>query len=194
MGIGVIISLVISWRISLVAIGCSPLIFVGGAMMSKLQWKQMAKGGNQLTTKDHYRDSNALLSDIIMNYRTIISFGEKNVNFLMGHYNDLLEEPVYIGRKNAHIGGFLFGYSQFIRFAFVAFIFYIGAQFMIKYPGDGQEDVFVAIYVLFVAALGTGIAMSNCPSIGSAQESASKILNIIDEKSLIDVRDGVGIK
>ena len=47
----------------------------------------MHKGGNQLNTKDYYKESNALLSDIIMNYRTIISFGEKNVDFLMGYYN-----------------------------------------------------------------------------------------------------------
>ena len=32
--------------------------------------------------KDLYMESNALLSDIIMNYRTIISFGDKNVEFL----------------------------------------------------------------------------------------------------------------
>ena len=29
---------------------------------------------------DHYADSNALLSDIVLNYRTIISFGEENID------------------------------------------------------------------------------------------------------------------
>ena len=89
-----------------------------------------------MNDKDSYRDSNALLSDIVMNYRTIISFGDKNVNHLMTYYNNLLEEPVKEGRKNAHVGGFLFGYSQFIRFAFIAFIFYIGARFIQQYPQD----------------------------------------------------------
>ena len=32
--------------------------------------------------------------------------------------------------------------------------------------------------------------MANAPAAGPAQESASKILGIIDEKSLIDVRKG----
>ena len=71
----------------------------------------MQKGGNDLDKKDKHKESNALLSDIIMNYRTIISFGEKNVDFLMGYYNNLLEEPTIMGVKNAHLGGFLFGYS-----------------------------------------------------------------------------------
>ena len=36
--------------------------------------------------------------------------------------------------------------------------------------------------------------MSNAPSVGPAQTSATTILNIIDEKSLIDVRSGTGKK
>jgi hypothetical protein len=39
---------------------------------------------------DFYKESNALLSDVIMNYRTIISFGEKNTDFLVGKYDKLL--------------------------------------------------------------------------------------------------------
>lgn len=128
-----------------------------------------------------------------MNYRTIISFGDKNIDFLMTRYEHLLNGPSIIGRKNAHVGGFLFGYSNFIRFAFIGFIYYIGARFINKYPGSSPEDVFVAIYVLFISAMGSGSAMSNAPSIGPAQESATKILDIIDEKSLIDVREGKGI-
>lgn len=36
LAIGLIISLILSWRIALVCVACSPLIFVGGAMMSRL--------------------------------------------------------------------------------------------------------------------------------------------------------------
>lgn len=54
--------------------------------MSKLQFQQ----GN---VEDKYRESNALLSDIIMNYRTIVSFGQKNIDYLLEKYNDLLLIP-----------------------------------------------------------------------------------------------------
>lgn len=40
--------------------------------MSSLQWSQGS-------ADDAFKESNALLSDIIMNYRTVISLGEKNV-------------------------------------------------------------------------------------------------------------------
>lgn len=91
-----------------------------------------------------------------MNYRTIISFGEKNIDFLMNKYNSLLEEPLWVGVRNAHLSGVLFGYSQFIRFAFTAFIFYIASIFIKKYA-DGQESSFIAIYILFMSALGSGM-------------------------------------
>ena len=95
----------------------------------------MNKDANTLESKDNYAESSALLSDIVMNYKTIISFGEKNIDYLMAYYNGLLELPNSAGFKNAHIGGVLFGYSQFIRFIFIGFIFYIASKFINRY-GD----------------------------------------------------------
>ena len=107
MTIGIIIGLWVSWRIALVATACSPLVFLGGVLLDKLQWQRMGKDN----TEDSNKESNALLSDIIMNYRTVVSLGEKNVDFLMNKYENLLELPLVASRKNAHLGGFLFGYS-----------------------------------------------------------------------------------
>ncbi len=88
------------------------------------------------TEDDPYNKSNALLSDIIMNYRTVISFGEKNVDYLLDKFDILLEEPRAFGIKNAHISGFYFGYSQMIRFSFVGVIYYIAAIFIANYNQD----------------------------------------------------------
>ena len=46
-----------------------------------------------------------------MNYRTVIGFGEKNIDHLLGIFDKLLEEPHKLGVKNAHLSGFYFGYS-----------------------------------------------------------------------------------
>jgi hypothetical protein len=48
----------------------------GGFFMSSFQWAQ-AK------VSDAYKESNALLSDIIMNHKSIISFGKKNIEFIL---------------------------------------------------------------------------------------------------------------
>jgi len=37
--------------------------------------------------------ANALLSDVILNYRTVVSFGEKNIDSVIKKFEELLIEP-----------------------------------------------------------------------------------------------------
>jgi hypothetical protein len=46
-----------------------------------------------------------------MNYKTVISFGHKNIDFLMNKFDNLLEGPNKQGIKNAHLAGIFYGYS-----------------------------------------------------------------------------------
>jgi len=104
---------------------------------------------------DYYKQSNALLADLIMNYRTVISFGPKNITFLMEKYASLLVIPNKQGIKMAHMAGIGFGYSFFVRFLFLGVIFYI-AILMIRRFNLPLEDTFVGVFVLFMSALGAG--------------------------------------
>jgi ABC-type multidrug transport system fused ATPase/permease subunit len=78
--LGTVISCIIcfrfDWRLALVATAISPFLIFGGYFSSKLQF------GFDSSEDAHYA-SNALLGDIIMNHKTVISFGEKNVNYLI---------------------------------------------------------------------------------------------------------------
>lgn len=131
--IGMIISFIYSWKLGLVTLAMVPFVQVGGVLMSKLAWKSNPGKNTEVKTQDDpYQKSNALLSDIIMNYRTVIGFGEKNVDYLLTKFDALLEEPNNFAIKNAHISGFWFGYSQGIRFIFVGIVFYIAAVFINK--------------------------------------------------------------
>lgn len=162
--------------------------------MSRLAWKVKPGGASTaLDAEDPYKKSNALLSDIIINYRTVIGFGEKNIDYLLTKFDSLLAVPQQDGIKVAHQSGFWFGYSNFVRFGFIGIVFYISAVFIVDYnmPSD---DVYIGVYVLFVAALGTGIALSSAPSVGKAQAAASTIFAIVDEPSQIDTRAESGEK
>ena len=77
-----------------------------------------------------------MLSDIILNYRTVIAFGPKNVDMILERYSALLVIPREAGIKKAHISGLFFGYSQGIRFIFIGFVFYIAAVFTKRYDLD----------------------------------------------------------
>ena len=99
--------------------------------MSRTQYKGAGIGGDT-SEADAYKDANALLSDVIMNYRTIIGFGPRNVEALIGKYDKLLEYPNKQGIVSAHKSGLWFGYSVMIRFFFIGFTFLIASIFIWK--------------------------------------------------------------
>lgn len=112
----------------------------------------------------------------------------------MKKYHDFLKLPNLRGIKEAHIGGICAGYSQCQRFIFTGIVFYLTAFIIYKDPSQNVEDVWTGSYILFMAAFGCGMHISNAPDVEKAKDSASKIFEIIDEKSKIDVRDTTGIE
>ena len=104
---------------AIVCILATPFVMLGGVVMARLAYRK-APGGKSTddpNTKriDPYEESNALLSEVIMNYRTVISFGQGNVNKIMDKYEDLLSGPADKRIRNAHIAGIAFGYSICIK-------------------------------------------------------------------------------
>ena len=138
--IGAIISLFYTWKMGLVSILFVPFISLGGIMLSRLAWNTKANKASDTDAKnemeDPYQMSNALLSDILINYRTVICFGEKNIDYLLEKFDALLEEPVMSGIRQAHYAGFFFGYSNCVRFLFIGIVFYIAAFFIRNYGDD----------------------------------------------------------
>lgn len=127
------------------------------------------------------------MSDVILNYKTVISFGEKNINSVIMKYEQLLDEPASKRIRTSHIAGFFFGYSQAARMVFVGVVFYLGTL-AVRKMGQKSDDVFISIWILFSCAMGAGSSMSNVPSVNKAKQSAGKIFEITDERSTLDVR------
>ena len=107
------------------------------------------------------------------------------MEFILSRYSELLVIPHEAGIKKAHISGLFFGYSQSIRFVFIAFVFYVAAVFIKVYGLDSRE-VFTGCYVVFVGSIGSGVSMSLMPSISKAKASARKVFEIIEEPSKIN--------
>jgi hypothetical protein len=61
--------------------------------------------------------------------------------------------------KSAHLAGIAFGYAFFVRFMFIGVVFYIAAV-IIDHFKLAPEDNYLAVFVLFLSALGAGINMS----------------------------------
>ena len=71
-----------------------------------------------------------------MNYRTVIGFGEKNVDYILERYGEFLIFPTETGIKKAHMAGLAFGYANSIRLVYIAFIFYMASIFIERYDLD----------------------------------------------------------
>ena len=67
----------------------SPIVIGGGYASTKLNWG-LSKGKRLGEETDDYEKSNALLSDIIMNYRTVMSLGQDNVDVINDRFKRLL--------------------------------------------------------------------------------------------------------
>ena len=76
-----------------------------------------------------------------MNYRTVISFGPRNIEYLMKKYETYLEVPNKKGIKEAHIGGLASGYSVCQRFIFMAIMFYLSALIIDKESEGFPEKI-----------------------------------------------------
>jgi len=98
-----------------------------------------------------------------------------------------LKEPSKKKVRNAHIGGFFFGYSNCARMLFLGIVFYIGS-WLVQEGYSSSDEIYLSIWILFSTCMGAGIAMSNVPSVSKAKESAGNIFRIIDEESTLDVR------
>jgi len=68
---------------------------------------------------------------------------------------------------------------------FIAFIFYVASVFIKVYDLDSRE-VFTGCYVVFVGSIGSGVSMSQLPSISKAKAAARKVFEIIEEPSKIN--------
>lgn len=93
--IGLCGGLYFSWQAAVLCFICSPIMIVGMYLMSTMSFgnKGGRHNGDQAKIDDYAR-SNALLSDVIINYRTVISFGQKNVNRINERFVELLSGPL----------------------------------------------------------------------------------------------------
>ena len=162
---GIGLALYFNWPIALLAMAASPLMIIGVIAMSRLQWGN--KGGknvDSLKKIDIYEKANALLSDVILNYKTVFSFGDQNTERIFEKFRILMETPLNKKINDCHMNGFAFGYSSAVRMIFTGIVFYLGTIVINKWHFK-TEDVFLGINIMMSSVMGVGVAFSNVPSV-----------------------------
>lgn len=163
---GIIIAFIYEWRTSLVAVGLIPFMIIAGAI-------QMAfTTGFSAKTDVAYKDSSALITESMINIRTVTSFGYENM--ILNKYSEKLILPFEIAVKKGNISGLLFGISQLIMYVVFALIFFLGSVF-IRDNNLSIADVFTAIYSIMFAGMTAGNNSHFMPDVAAAKNSAANI-------------------
>ena len=100
---GIVIAFYFDWRISLVALGTVPFMMIGGIMEAKFQ-AGLGQGNSSSSAK-----AESLANEVIINYRTIASFGNKKQ--IIDSYEGYLDQPYKQNVKKAFMTGIAYGFS-----------------------------------------------------------------------------------
>ena len=155
----------------------------------RITWKKKQGGAQQefRAEADDEDKSNAIISDIIMNYKTVISFGQKNIDQVIDKYDRLRVEQLERNLRNWNIAGASNGWACAGRVTFVGLSFILGNIITVRMLEIEWYKVIGATFILFFSLMSIGMQAQNIPSISKAREAAKVIFNIIDEPSALDI-------
>lgn len=100
---GMTVCLVVSPPAALNAFIFSPIMIGGSYMMATINFKNtaMAKQG-KAGNLDPYQAANALLADVVINYRTVVAFGQNNIDKINENFSKLLDGPLEDKKKHVN--------------------------------------------------------------------------------------------
>ena len=110
MALGMIGGIYFQWQAALVCVICSPIMIAAMYLSATMKWGN--RGGKKMDNSDklsNYDKSNALLSDVIINYRTVVSLGQKNVDSICNKFEELLVGPMEDVIKKSNKAGLYYG-------------------------------------------------------------------------------------
>ena len=122
-----------------------------------------------------------------MNYKTVISFGQKNVDQVVEKYKNFCEEPLKRNLRKVFWAGGSAAWAASGRVTFVALSFSLGNIITVNMLGVDWTLVVGSTGILFFSLMSIGGATQNIPSIKKATAAASEIFSIIDEPSTLDI-------
>eukprot|EP00644_Phytophthora_capsici_P003078 jgi/Phyca11/102840/e_gw1.7.158.1 len=165
-----------SWLLSLILLAIMPLMAFG--IIARL--KEME--GNSLVSDD-LAIPGAHASEVLVNIRTVAALGieQKSVDI----FDQLLDEPLRKGSKEAQVNGIALGFSSFIFMATYALIFWFGA----KKVEDGTisvSDMMRTLMAIMMSIQAAGSASKFFGDAPKAFKAGSTIFAIRDRVTPID--------
>ncbi|EAS02072.1 multidrug resistance protein-like transporter family ABC domain protein (macronuclear) [Tetrahymena thermophila SB210] len=173
---GLVCAFTASWRVSLVALGVSPLMVIAGSLQAKFV-QGFSKG-----SEEAYKDSGIIIMESVTNIRTVASFA--NEGKILQFYDEKLQKSYNSINKKGNTAGLAFGFSQFVMFATYSIIFICSAAFVRDY-GVSMKDMFISVYAIMFAAFGAGNNNQVMNDSGNAKNACKSLFQILDSQDEI---------
>ncbi|KAK1895893.1 ATP-dependent translocase ABCB1 [Dissostichus eleginoides] len=177
MGTSIIISFVYGWELTLLVLSVVPFMALAGAVEMK------ALTGHAAEDKKELEKAGKIATEAIDNIRTVVSLNREPKFESLYHEN--LEIPFRNSKKNAHVHGLTFSFSQAMIYFAYAGCFRFGAWLVEEKRMDIQ-GVFLVVSAILYGAMALGEANSFAPNYAKAKISAAHLMALMGREPAID--------
>ncbi|XP_073437565.1 ATP-binding cassette sub-family B member 5-like isoform X2 [Dendrobates tinctorius] len=177
MGVGIIVSFVYGWEMTLLILLLVPILVTTGFLETR------ALVGFANRDKKQLQYAGKIATEAVDNIRTVVSLTRETTFEEM--YSESLQKPYRNSQRKAQIYGICFSFSQsFINFAYAAS--YRFGAYMIEIGRMNSEEVFLVFSCLAYGAITVGQTLSFAPDYAKAKSAASHLFHLFNTAPSID--------
>ncbi|CAF1001736.1 unnamed protein product [Adineta steineri] len=182
---GLALSFSIGWKLTLVILSVSPVVFISTVIMSKLT--------ASLTSMElkAYGKAGAVAEEVLSSIRIVLSYNGQERE--KKRYKQYLNEAKERGIRKGAANGLSLGVLWFIFYCSYALGYWYGSK-LIEHGEYDIGKVMVIFMTILVSVIDLGQASPHLQAVAQARTAASFVWNIIDEPSTIDSNLDEGIK
>lgn len=181
--IGLIISFIHSWQLTLLLIGFLPLIVISGVLRRRYE------RGFSISDEVKEKEIGGFISECVVNTRVLFCFNMQNkaVDIL----KDQLEGVTPNKKKKLNMNssylktGVMAGIGNFTTYLIFALSFFVGGK-LIENQSINMGDLFKTIFVIMLTAFGLATVEQYVGDINESKKALISIDNILNAKTEID--------
>ncbi|CAN0917017.1 Putative multidrug resistance protein, partial [Linum grandiflorum] len=179
------VSLILTWRLSIVIIAVQPVI-IGSFYSRSVLMKKMSENA-----RSEQREGSQLASEAIINHRTITAFSSQRR--ILGMFAQTMEGPKKEIVKQSWISGFGMCCSQFLTTAAMALTYWYGGKLLIQ-GLITPKHLFQAFFLLMSTGKNIADAGSMSTDIAKGGDAIRSVFETLDRKTEIEPDDPEGKK
>ncbi|XP_013418888.1 multidrug resistance protein 1 [Lingula anatina] len=177
MGTAVVMSFIFGWKLTLVIIGFLPIMVAAGLIQMRLLMGHSR--GDQVALVE----GGKIAIEAIENMRTVAALTKEKhfADKYSGHFVEVYQS----GRRNSHVSGITYAFSQCIIFFAYAAAFSFGA-YLVQTGEMEFQNVFRIFGAITFGGMAVGRASGFAPDYSKAKTAAAKLFALFDREPSID--------